>query len=491
MINYRYSTLGILSSMGVDLGDEAIGFQDFSFNLTWHPDRQSTITFFGMGGISENVFKAPEFDLREIFKDDQNINFDSRMGAAGIKFENARWEHVLAYSGYKYERNSELFNELHQFKPFENDRTIEQRIGLHSRRKFSLKHGSAQIGVRANALDYEVFTEHFLSDEVFGNQKNAVLLQAYGDFNKSLNERFKIRSGLHITHFSLNKETAVEPRIGLSYFASPKTEFAFSYGLHSRIVPSQALLIANRQGSDNTDLKFIRSHHFVLANNLRLSNYSKLITEIYYQDLFNVPIARGANRSLSPINTIDYIGAENLVSEGTGSNVGLEMTLQQYFTQSTYFLLNGTIYDSKYTGDDGVRRNTRYNVKYGFNLTAGKEFNWQKNRKIKIVGLNLRGTYFGGFWEGPIDLAQSVYQYRTVFNESLAFTKQLPDFFKVDFRIYYKRVKSKYTSILGLDILNATNQRNIAYHYFDLKQNEITAKYHLGLIPNLSYRIEF
>jgi hypothetical protein len=277
----------------------------------------------------------------------------------------------------------------------------------------------------------------------------------------------------------------------LSYFSSPKTEFALSYGLHSRIVPAQALLIASRQGSDNTDLKFIRSHHFVLANNVRLSNYSKLSTEIYYQDLFNVPIARGPNRSLSPINTIDYIDTENLVSEGTGRNVGLEITYQQYFTQSTYFLHTGTIYDSKYTGDDGVRRNTRYNGKFGFNLTAGKEFGWQKNRKIKIVGINLRGTYFGGFWEGPIDLAQSVYQFRTVFNESLAFTKQLPDFFKMDFRIYYKRIKSKYTSILGLDILNATNQQNIAYHYFDLKQNEVATKYHLGLLPNLSYRIEF
>jgi hypothetical protein len=340
-------------------------------------------------------------------------------------------------------------------------------------------------------LDYEIATAHFLSDEAFENRKNGILIQAYGDINKSLNERLKIRSGLHITHFSLNKETAVEPRIGLSYFASPKTDFAFSYGLHSRIAPSQALLIANRQGSDNSDLKFIRSHHFVLAHNFRVTNYSKLITEIYYQELFNLPIAQGANRSLSPINTIDYIAAENLVSDGTGRNVGLEVTYQQYFTQSTYFLLNGTVYDSKYTGGDGVRRNTRYNGKYGFNLTAGKEYHWQKNRKIKVIGLNLRGTYFGGFWEGPIDLAQSVYQYRTVFDESLAFTKQLPDFFKIDFRVYYKRVKLKYTSILGLDILNATNQQNIAYHYFDLKQNQIATKYHLGLIPNLSYRIEF
>ena len=489
LINYRYSTLGLLSAIGVDLGDEAIQFQDLSFNLKWQVTQKNTLTFFGMGGVSKNVFNAPEFDLREMFKDDQNINFESRMGAIGIKLESAGWEHVLAYSGYKNARDVELFNELHQFEPFEHDKTVEQRMGIHSRRKFLFRKGAGQIGIRANILDYQISTAHFLSDEMVENSKNGVLIQSYAELNKSLFERIKISGGLHLTNFSLNKATAIEPRLGLHYYVSPKNEFAFSYGLHSRIAPPHALLISNRRGSDA--LKFIRSHHFVLAHNFRISNFSKLITEVYYQHLFNVPIATGINRSLSTINSIDYIASENLTNGGTASNAGIEMTYQQYFTKSTYFLFNGTVYDSKYTGADGVRRNTRYNGKHGFNLTAGKEFNWQKDHKIKTIGLNLRATYYGGFWEGPIDLAQSVYQYRTVFNESLAFTKQLPDFFKMDFRIYYKRIKTKYTSILGLDILNMTNQQNIAYHYFDLKKNEIATKYHLGLIPNLSYRIEF
>ena len=493
LFNYRYSTIGLLSKLGVDLGDEAITFQDLSFRLKWNLKNGGNLSFFGIGGVSENIFEAPELTLREQFKDEQNIDFESRMAATGLRFENDHWEHVVAYSGYHHRRTSELSNMFLQFDPFENDETTEQRIGIHSRRKIQLKRGGlAQLGIRANYLDYSILNDYGQPQpEIHQNEADGFLVQLYGDIHKILTRNFKIQGGVHLTTFTLNNSTAVEPRLGLSYQASSRSQFGFSYGLHSRIVSPQALLVANRIGRDNTDLKFIRSHHFVLSHNFRVSNYSKLTTELYYQSLFNLPIAPGSNRSLSPINTIDFINAENLVSEGTGTNAGIEISYQQYFTKTTYLLLNGTIYDSKYIGADGIKRNTRYNGQHGFNLTGGKEFTWQKNNKIKTVGLNLRGTFFGGFWESPIDIAQSVFSYRTVYDEPQAFTRQLPDFQKIDFRIYYKRVKPKYTSILGLDILNATDRQNVAYHYFDLKTNEVTTKYHLGILPNLSYRIEF
>src|SRR5690606_28236469 len=103
-----------------------------------------------------------------------------------------------------------------------------------------------------------------------------------------------------------------------------------------------------------------------------------------------------------------------------------------------------------------------------------------------MMGVNLRGTWFGGLRDGPIDLVQSVFQYSSVYDESRAFTGQLPDYYKVDLRVYYKWVKQKYTSIVGLDILNATNRENEAHHYYDLKKNDIVTRYHLGIIPNLS-----
>ncbi|NND34870.1 MAG: TonB-dependent receptor [Saprospiraceae bacterium] len=493
LVNYRYSTLGLLSSLGVDLGDEEINFQDLSFHLNWSLGKGS-LSFFGLGGFSENIFRAPLDPLeREDFKDLQNISFKGRMGALGLQFLNQKWEHTIAYSGYNQHRFSELVNNstMGIFDPFENDEVTEQRIGVHSRKKLRLNDGTAEMGIRANIIDYQVTNAQYLIGQDLSNTKAGFLLQTYFDARKSITPRLVLHGGMHFSTFTLNEALTIEPRVAFEFRQNEEIKWGFSYGLHSRMPSPNAFLISEQPGVGNTDLKFIRSHHLVLSNTINLSSSSKLVSEVYYQSLFNLPVAPGSSRSLATINAIDYIGAENLVSQGTGLNTGLEITFQQYFSSSTYFLLNGAIYDSKYRGADGIKRNTRYNGRYGFNLTGGKEIKWEKNNKLKVVGFNLRSTFFGGFWSGPIDVEESQRLLRTIYDEPAAFSEQLPDLFRMDFRVYYKRIKEKYTSILGLDILNATDQENASFTYYDPYTKTVMIKNQLGIIPNLSYRIEF
>ncbi len=496
LVNYRYSTIGLLSAMGVDLGDEAISFQDLSFHTNWDGEN-GTYSFFGLGGISKNIFTHKDGEDREEFKDIQNITYEGRVGALGFQFHNRKWEHTMIASGYNNDRSALLPEGIDNLVPFEKDIIGEQRMGLHSRRKMQLPEGLGQIGVRVNSISYHLLTDwrkrSFDQDtRIFQEYKRTgFLLEAYGEIKKSISKRLKYLAGLHFTTFTLNQGLSIEPRLGLSLQSTPRMSWSFSYGLHSRIPPAAALLFTEHGAGDNSDLKLMKSHHFVLGNRYRISHFSQLITEVYYQSLYNIPIAPGSDRSFSPINTLDYFLPTLLESEGTGENMGIELSYQRYFTKGTYFLLTGSVYDSKYVGGDGARRNTRYNGRFGFNLTGGKEFEWQKNNKLKIIGINLRSTYFGGFWEGPIDLESSDNFLRTIYREDLAFTEQLPNFFKMDFRIYIKRIKPKFTSILGLDLLNATNQENTAYKYFDPLTKKIKTKYHLGILPNLSYRIEF
>ncbi|NJL75279.1 MAG: TonB-dependent receptor [Saprospiraceae bacterium] len=100
-------------------------------------------------------------------------------------------------------------------------------------------------------------------------------------------------------------------------------------------------------------------------------------------------------------------------------------------------------------------------------------------------------TYLGGFRETPIDLLASEAAGTTVFTTSEAFSINQPDYFKVDFRFYYKRNKTKYNTTLSLDIQNLTNQQNQAFSYYDALLNTVVTKYQLGLIPILNWRIEF
>ena len=85
LVNYRYSTVGLLSLMGVDLGDEVITFQDLSFNIDIPTRNAGTFTLFGIGGFSSNKFEAERDTAEwEFEKDRFDITYESNMGALGF-----------------------------------------------------------------------------------------------------------------------------------------------------------------------------------------------------------------------------------------------------------------------------------------------------------------------------------------------------------------------------------------------------------------------
>ncbi len=145
----------------------------------------------------------------------------------------------------------------------------------------------------------------------------------------------------------------------------------------------------------------------------------------------------------------------------------------------------------EYTGADGIERDTRYNGNYALSLTGGKEFAWNKKNKQRVIGINLRSAYIGGLRTSPIDETQSRATQNTVFVGDRAFTQKLPDYFKIDLRLSLRKDTPRYSSVWSLDLQNATNRQNVAYQYYDTVQGEVLTKYQLGLIPVLTYRIEF
>ena len=493
LINYRYSTLGLLSAMGVDLGDDQINFQDLSFHVKVDLGPKSSISLFGMGGQSSNHFEGnSDPALWEEFKDRQNIDYRGKMAALGMTFHRAQWKTTLAFSGHSNKRNSSLLFAEQQTISFDRDLAEEGRISLHTRNRFFiLDKGLLDIGLRVNNISFNTLYARDFLDVVSKSKANAWLLQLYASSRIPVSPNLSILTGLHFSNFTLSNSSALEPRIGLQQWLSTKSKLNLSYGLHSRLPSQSALFIQDENGQDNRDLDFIRSHHLVLGYSRQLSTLSKITAEIYYQHLFNIPIGIASNQSFATINAIDYVAIGDLTSNGNGDNVGIELGYEKYFGNSTYYQINTALFDSKYTGADGIRRNTRYNAKFAINVTGGQEFTWNREQKIKNLGLNIRLYLRGGLWEGPINLAASQAQLTTIYEASSAFTEQLPDFFKIDFRVHYKRVKKKYTSILGLDILNVSNRENIAYYFYNPIDQSVMTKNHLGVIPILSYRIEY
>lgn len=115
LANYRYSTVGLLTSMGVDFGDEAINFQDLSLHLSF-PGKKVQYSLFALGGISSNKFVAKPDSLWETERDRNNVRFRSDMVAAGttVKIQVGRkgiLNNTLVYSGLNSTRASSLFDE--------------------------------------------------------------------------------------------------------------------------------------------------------------------------------------------------------------------------------------------------------------------------------------------------------------------------------------------------------------------------------------------
>jgi hypothetical protein len=55
LVNYRYSTLSVLSKVGVNIGDAVTNFQDLSFNIWMPAGKLGQFTLFGIGGLSNQA----------------------------------------------------------------------------------------------------------------------------------------------------------------------------------------------------------------------------------------------------------------------------------------------------------------------------------------------------------------------------------------------------------------------------------------------------
>lgn len=492
VVNYRYSTLGILSAMGVELGDEEIGFQDLAFNFDFSLPR-GNLNLFGMGGTSSNRFRSPEdVALWETFKDQQDIDFEAEMGALGASLKLGSFTASVVYSGLDHKRQSSRYAPMRAFsREFEDDHMQESRLGTYLSYGLSLSENTRlMVGTRISAIAYELLTARYLGEDFsFTAEDNGVLLQGFADVESSIVDNFRVSVGLHATSFSMTGTGNLEPRVKATYDLDAQTTLGLAYGLHSQVPDAAILLHQSESGLDNAELDLIKAHHLGLTWKRQLNNTAKLVVELYYQSLFDVPVIADAGSTFSTINHLPYRPFQRFDNRGTGYNTGLEIGYSKYFEGSTFFEGSATYYNSQYTASDGVSRDTRWNGRYAMNLTGGKEFTLGDHDKI--LGLNLRAFVRGGFWEGPIDQQLSQEALRTVYRVTSAFSEQLGSFYKVDLRVYYKRNRKKYSSLVGLDLLNVTNAKAVAYYIWDPMLEERDVVEQLGLIPNLSYRIEF
>ena len=91
----------------------------------------------------------------------------------------------------------------------------------------------------------------------------------------------------------------------------------------------------------------------------------------------------------------------------------------------------------------------------------------------------------------PIDLEQSIAQNREVLNEKAAYTLRLPSFLYMDLTLSYRTTHRKFSGIWALQIRNLLNQKPVMGYAYDDFNHTVETQRSLGIIPLLSYKVEF
>ncbi|HBF20823.1 MAG TPA: TonB-dependent receptor [Cryomorphaceae bacterium] len=517
LINYRYSTLGVMSAMGIDFGTGTAVpyYQDLSMKLHFPSSKKGTIDVFALGGISSIDFLDSESEESDggFYSDDQDLRNRVRTGVLGAS-------HQYFYNKDLYSKVTVAATTIGNFTsvdtissdgklitPVYRQEFVQNDIQLSAlvNKKFNARN-VVRVGSFVTFKNYNLLDSTYDSDlnafrDLRNHQENDMLYQPYVNWQHRFNEKWEANLGVHSMFLQSNSNYSIEPRFGLTYRLREGQSLNFGYGLHSQIAPVVILYEQIRlpDGSyiqPNEDLDFTKSHHFVLGYDRMFANRIHFKAETYYQYVYDAVIEQHPG-SFSSLNAggFNFGAPDSVKNGGRGYNYGLDLTLEKFLDKGFYFLTTLSLYESQYRGSDGIWRNTAFNGNYVYNLLGGKEFVLGKSkterRKRKTITVDAKLTYAGGQRYTPLDLPASIAKDEEVYDESRAFGEQYDPYFRTDIRIGYKLSGKKVTQEWALDVQNVTNHQNPFGQDYDAEAQEAITTYQLGLFPMVLYRITF
>jgi hypothetical protein len=511
LANFRYSTMELVDKI-IDFGTSGIPkYKDLTLKFNF-PLEKGNFSIFGLAGDSKIEMLDSEGENEgDLYSDEgQDLVNSSKMGVIGAKYYrvvNDKTSYKFIVSGV-YQKGGTTIDTLDINEvphPNIDHKYTEYRTSLsgYLHKKWSAKlsnrtgFGVNRMGYDLNSARYNAVYDELVSE--IENKRNLwdgiTLWQPYTHFTYKISEPLTLNAGLHMSYLDLNDAFTLEPRVGLKWKLRPNHSLGLAYGLHSKVQSMPVYYYGTRTPDGdlvetNKELDFTKAHHLVLGYEKQFTEYLRLKMEMYYQHLYDVPVTQNAS-SFSILNTGSGWGITDedyLVNDGTGTNYGLELTLERFFNKSYYYLTTISLFQSKYKGSDGVERNTAYNGNYVANVLFGKEFVISPKNTISV---DLKCTLAGGKRYTPIDLIASQTSSSTTYLENQAFSQQFDPFFKSDFKVSYKRNGKKVDQEWIFYVENFTNHKNVLYQWYSKSEQDIKNINQLGFFPMMQYRIHF
>lgn len=532
LIMGRYSTLSLFQKMNIQIGTDAVPvYGDGAFKFNWQLKNGGALSFFAIGGASDiDIVISDQTEVSsELYGEgDRDQYFGTAMGVAGLSVKKPLNEKTFITSTIAYSYDQQKANHDYLWRTIEPTNPTEivlldkyplldytfatsKTSGyLSVNHKLNKKH-LLRVGLNADYYQFDMIDSvlaaghdtinHDDFDVRWDYKGGAVMIQNFIQWKWRITENMAFTAGLHNQYFSLGNSLSIaEPRIGWRLNMKKGQVLSIGAGMHSQTQPMYTYFyhqydtLSGEQIYHNKDMDFSRSVHAVMGYEKALNKGMNIKSEVYYQYLYNIPVTIEPS-SFSLINMgsgFSRFFPEPLENTGTGYNYGLEITLQKYFSKSFFFLLSGTLYDSKYYGSDGILRNTSYNGTYIVNTLAGKEF---KLGKKQSIGLGLKVTFAGGKRYGYVDEVKSEELNEIIYLDEGFNDRQFYDYFRADMKISWKFNAKRATHEIGLDLVNIFNSKNLlslAYspNLQDPSAEPIAEKTQLGFLPIFYYQFD-
>ena len=503
LANFRYSTLGILNSMGLYLVGPRTdnNFQDLSFKI-YQKGERSQLSFWGIGGNSRENFNAADRPW-QTYSDYETYEFTTRMAALGLS-----WNYLLDDRSYVqvnfgasgqdiYVRTDTLAVENERPAAIEEEDLLTRQLILHAFYKRTISpRFNFKLGNLSTLTNFDLRHQMFVPEDrtLLDAEGNAWRQQWYARGSWRPLARLEVHLGAHVLGSLLPdaSDWQINPRIALDFRWTDRTQLALAYGGHGQVLPLGTYFYQESGGQQpNLDLGLLQAQHLVLAWDQQLTPRLTLHTEAYWQQLRRVPVGLDVHRIYWLLNDVDGFGEEPLRPDGTGRNLGVDVRLEQYFNRGTFFVWSGSVFRSTFRVPGSNKRYpTQYDGRYSMTFTGGKS--WQLSDRLTLES-GLRVLFNGGNPITPLragfenlDGPEPLLDTTDPFGDRVAF------YLRPDLRIALRKNLPKSSWWLALDIQNFINRRNEDFidYEFQAEQNRWGHRLQSGLTPLLTFQMD-
>ena len=379
-------------------------YWDYQYKITHQLDEYNEINLLGISSIDDFRINVPDdFDAQQQATLEQVPVIKQQTNTTGLSWKN-RFKDGTGSMLTTLSINS-LDNDFVQYSDnvaetgayFTND-SKETEIKLRYELTRYLDDWILTGGLGVQQANYENNTANLIDDIAYNTNIDFVKYGLFAQASRSfLRNRLNVSLGLRTDANTFTTQEAqllktLSPRFSFGYALNPSKSWRFngSVGRYFKIPTYTVLGFRNNVGTLlNEDAKYIRSDHFIVGLEHRLSGSARIMLEGFYKKYANYPVSTLDNISLANKGGgFEVLGNEEVVSEGEGRTYGLEFLFQQQFTKRYYAIFAYTLFKSEFSDLDGRFRSSAWDSRHLLSVTGGYKFgnNWEVSLRYRFAG---------------------------------------------------------------------------------------------------------